>query len=313
MTEQPLLPPVEENPDSVVPASRPPKRDRVPWLYGLGFLALAAAIFYLWQYPTPSTDTAGDASAIQAIGSRLADIDGRLTRLEQRPILDLGKINARMDALDGRAGDQIQLASRVDALSGRIEALSGRNQTGLDATKQQLDALATRVAEVASNAGNLDAVSKRLNRITKLQEASFALAAGRPIGELPDAPEALTRYAHTAPPTDAQLRVRFPRDEQAALAAKQPDEADAPFINRVWDRAQGLITIRRGGDVVVGDPTAIILGRAQAALDAGDIGGAVGAVESLKGQPARAMKDWLLNAKGLLEARSALAEMANQV
>ena len=313
MTEQPLLPPPEELPEPVVAAPKPPNRRLVPWLYGLGFLALAAAIFYLWQYPSTSSDTAGDASAKQAIESRLADIDGRLARLEQRPTLDLGKITARIDALDGRVGNQTQLAARVDALSGRIESLSGRDQTGLDATKQQLDALETRVAQVAANAGSLDAVTKRLNRITKLQEASFALAAGRPIGELPDAPEALMRYAHSAPPTDAQLRLRFPRDEQAALAAKQPDENDAPFINRVWDRAQGLITIRQGDAVVVGNPAAIILSRAQAALDAGDIAGAVSAVESLKGQPARAMENWLVDAKGLLEARSALANMANQV
>jgi hypothetical protein len=326
MTEQPLLPPPDEAPEPVVVVPKPPRRDPVPWLYGLGFIVLAAAIVYLWQYPSTPGEQAADASAMQ---QRLSEIDARLTRLEQRPAPDLDKLTARVDALDGRVVDQAQLAnrlntlegrladqtqlgSRVDALSGRIEALSGRLQTGLDTTKQQLDGLTNRIAAVESNAGSVDTVTKRLNRLAKLQEASFALAAGRPIGDLPDAPEALARYSHAAPPTEAQLRLRFPLAGQAALAAKQPDSSDAPFVDRVWERAQGLITIRRGDDVVVGNPAAVILGRAQAALDAGDIAGAVTAVDALKGPPALAMAGWLTDAKALLSARSALADMADQ-
>ena len=41
--------------------------------------------------------------------------------LEQRAPPDLGKITARIDALDGRVTDQAQLANRLDTLSGRIE------------------------------------------------------------------------------------------------------------------------------------------------------------------------------------------------
>jgi len=312
MTEQPLLPPPDESPEPVVTSPKPPPRDFVPWFYGLGFLVLAAAVFYLWQYPSMPGEPPAEASAIQTVEQRLADVDSRLNRLEQQPAPDLGKITAHVDALDGKIADQAQLASRVDALSGRIESLSGRDQTGLDATKQQLDALTSRVAALESNASSVDAVTVRLNRIAKLQEASFALASGRPLGDLPNAPEALTRFAHAAPPTEARLRLRFPHAEQAALATKQPAEGDAPFIDRVWDRAQGLITIRRGDDVVVGNPSATILSHAQNALDAGDLVGAVDAVQSLKGQPGEAMANWLADAKALLSARSALADMAEQ-
>jgi hypothetical protein len=293
-------------------APHPPKHDFVPWLYGLGFFILAAGIFYLWQYPSTPSESVGNASASHAIEQHLADIDERLTRFEHRPTTDLGKITARVDALDGRIADQTQFASRLDTLSGRIESLSGRDQTGLDATKQQLDALTNRVAAVESNAVSLAAVTKRLNRIARLQEAFFALASGRPIGDLPNAPEALARYAHAAPPTEAQLRLRFPHDEQASLAAKQTGDSDAPFISRVWERAQGLITIRRGDDVVVGDPSAVALNRAGDALDAGDLTGAVAAIETLKGAPGQAMASWLADAKALLSARTALADMANQ-
>jgi len=213
--------------------------------------------------------------------------------------------------LEGRVADQTQLASRLDTLSGRIESLSGRDQAGLDATRQQLDALTTRVKAVESSAGTLDTVNKRLNRIARLQEAGFALASGRPIGDVPDAPAALARYSHAAPPTEAQLRLTFLPAQQAALAAKQAGGDDAPFIDRMWERAQGLVTIRRGNEVVVGNSSATTLNHAQVALDAGDLAGAVAAVETLKGPPGQAMANWLADAKALLNARAALAEMAD--
>jgi hypothetical protein len=312
MTDQTLLSPPDEPSEPIPVAPNPPHRDLVPWLYGLGFVVLAAAIIYLWQYPSVPSETANDAPAIHTVEQRLADIDSRLTRLEQRPTADLGKITARVDALDGRVADQTQVAIRLDTLSGRLDALLHRDQAGLDSSKQQLDALTSRVSAIEANAGNVDVMTKRLNRIARLQEASFALASGQPIGDLPNAPEALTRFAHVAPPTEAQLRLRFPRDEETALAAKQPDDSDAPFIGRVWERAQGLVTIRRGDKIVVGNPAAVALNHARVALDAGDLAGAADAVETLKGQPCQAMANWLADAKALLNARSALAHMADQ-
>lgn len=317
MTEQPLLPPPDEPLEPVVPP-KPRRRDLVPWLYGLGFIILAVAILYIWYYPGAPDNTAADAATIHSLEQRAANIDRRLNQLEQRPVPDLGKITTRLDAidahmnaLDGKIADQTQLASRLDALSGRIESLSGRDQSSLDAIKKQLDTVTGRIAALESNAGSVDAITKRLNRIARIQEASFALASGRPIGVLPDAPEALARYAHVAPPTEAELRLLFPRAAKTALAAQQPDERDAPFIDRVWDRAQGLITIRRGDNIVVGNRSAIILNHGQAALEAGDISGAVDAVETLKGQPAQAMANWLAMAEALLGARAALANMAD--
>ena len=310
MTEQPLLPSPDEAPEPVFQAPKAQRRDLFPWLYGLGFLVLAAAVFYLWQYP--GNEPGPDTVTLQAVEQRLIGLDARLAALEQRPPPDIASLAARLDAIDGRVADQTKLVSRVDTISGRIESLSGRDQTSLDATKQQLDSLAGRISAVAANAGNLDAVTKRLNQLDRLQQASLALAAGRPVGDLPNAPPALARYAHAAPPTEAQLRLRFPRDQQAALAAKQPDLKDAPFVDRVWDRAQGLITVRRGDEIVIGDASATILNQARVALDAGDVTGAVSFIETLKGPPGRAMAGWLADAKALLGARAALADMADQ-
>lgn len=317
MTEQTLLPPTDDAPQPTgpEPVTAPPTRqarDLVPWLYGVGFVILAIAVFSLWQYPSQPREAEADSAALHATTQQLADVDARLSRIEQRPTPDFGKLIARVDALDGRVADQTQLASRLDTLSGRIESLSGRDQTGIDATKQQIDALTSRIAALEANAGAVETVTKHLNRIARLQEASFALGSGRPVGDVPGAPEALARFAHAAPPTETALRLRFARAEQAALAAKQPDGHAAPFIDRVLERAQSLVTIKQGDDVVVGSPVAITLNRAQTALDTGDLNAAVAAVESLTGQPAEAMAAWLGDAKSLLEARSALDQMADK-
>lgn len=311
MTEQTLLPPPDEPHAAKVVPPKAQRRDLVPWLYGLGFLVLTVAILYLWQNPGMPGETATNASALQAIDQHLSALNERLTRLEQRPPVDLGKITSRLDALEGKGADQAQLASRLDTLSGRIESLSGRNQSGLDVNKQQLDALSGRISALESKGAGLDAIAGRLSRIARLQEASFALVSGRPLGDLPNAPEPLAKYSHLPPPTESQLRARFPAAARAALAAKDPDSADAPFMDRVWDKAQGLITIRRGGDVVIGNPTASILGHAQIDLDAGDLAGATDALQALTGPPAQAMAAWLSESKGLLNARAALAEMAD--
>jgi hypothetical protein len=330
MTEQTLPPPPDPPPAASVTAPTRARRSVVPWFYALGFLILAAAIFASWQHPRTSGETTGEASALPELHQRLADIGARLDHLEQqpppdlgkitaridtleqRPSPDLGKLTARVDALDGRVTDQAQLASRLDTLSGRIESLSGHDQTNIDATKDQISALTTRLTALEANAGGLETITRRLTRLARLQEAFFALASGRPVGDLPDAPEALSRYSHAPPPTEADLRLRFPQAEQAALAANQSDERNQPFVGRVWERAQGLITIRRGDEVIVGNSSEVILNRARTALDAGDIVGAVTAVETLSGQPAQAMAKWLADAKALLDARSALAHLAAQ-
>jgi hypothetical protein len=312
MTETPLLPPPDPEPMAPVSPTQESRRGILPWLCGLGFLLLAAAIFYVWQYPNTPSESPDDRLAIQAAAQRLADVDTRLINLERRPSPDINKVTARVDALEGRVTDQTQLAARMDTLSGRLESLSGRDQTGIDLAKQQVGALTARVAALEANATSVEAVTRRLNRLARLQEATLALAAGRAIGDVPDAPEALARYAHAPAPTEADLRLRFPPAERAALSARQPDQNDAPFLDRVWDQAQGLVTIRRGENVVVGNPAAVTLSRAKIAIDAGDLPGAVAAVESLKGAPGQAMSAWLSDAKALLDARTALAQMATK-
>jgi hypothetical protein len=309
MSEQTVLPSPETSPEPNATPPGPTLLERLPVLCAVGFVVLAAAIIYVWQSPTVPAQTTANTQALQTVQQRLADLDARISKLEQRPVPDIGKVTAQADAVDRKldvlgqkVAEQAPLAGRLDTLSTKVESLAARD----------LAAVTAKVTALESNSGNVQAVNTRLTRLTRLQEATFALSFGRPIGDLPGAPGPLARYSRVAPPTQAQLQLRFHDAEQAALAAPPPDETSPSFAERAWDRAQSLVTIRRGNDVVVGNPVAITLHKAQTALDAGDLGDAVAAVETLTGPPAQAMAGWLDDAKGLLEARAALDKLAGQ-
>ena len=330
MSDQTYLPSPDQPDRPAAPLHAPVGRDRLPLLCGLGFLVLAIAILLVWLFPGSPAELQSAVADLHGAQQKLADVDARLSRLEQRPApalasdltkvsSDQAKISSRLEAMEGRVGDPAQLGVRLDALSGRVEALSGRSQSGVDAArqqteavKQQVDALSGRVSTVEKASGTLNGLTDRLNRLSRLQEAGLALSAGKAVGDLPNAPAGLARFAHQAPPTEAQLRLAFPQAQRAALAAEQAGDEKAPFADRVWERAQGLVTVRRGDDLMVGNPSATALSTAKAALDAGDLPGAVAAVNALAGPPRQAMDDWVTQATALINARSALADMAGK-
>jgi hypothetical protein len=328
-TERPLLAEPVATVSPPPPAALPRRPDVLPWLCGVGFLILAAAIFLAWQnarVPPEALAASAQAQAsmqqVQAFSQRVAGLESRIKSLEDRPpqvqpvvqpAPDLTKLNARVEALETRSGDPAQLGARVDVVSGRIEALANRLQVGLDAVNQKVDAIPPRVAPLEKTVDNLNAITARVDRLARIQDAMIALNAGKPVGAVPNAPPALAAYATKPPPTIEHLRLTFPDASKAALAAEQPDLRNAPLADRMWERAQSLVTVKRGGDVVVGNQSATALAAAQTALNAGDLQGAVSDLSGLADAPKQAMAGWLTEAKALLGARAALADLAGHV
>jgi hypothetical protein len=339
MTDTPSLPPPESPEPFIEPVRQDPpprpRRDPVPWLYALGFLVLAGAIAYLWQNPgqptAPATPPPEMADLQQQMQQQIQTLTDRVAKLEQQPQpkpVDLGPLQARVAALEkGQQADlgplmnrvaaleqrpsmDASVPGRVDAMSGRIEALSGRLEKAVSDLTQRIDAQGKQLAAQEHTADKIAALAERNERLARIQAASAALAAGQPLGDVPNAPPALARFAHADPPTEAKLRLAYPKAERAALAASEPDTGDKPFLARVKARAEELVTVRQGDHVIVGGAAAGILARTRAALDAGDLAGAVAAASTLTGAPAEAMQPWLSDAKALLAARDALATMA---
>jgi hypothetical protein len=336
MTDTPALPAPEpeDRPPEPPPPEPRPRRNVVPWFYAFGFLVLAGAIGYLWvntQMPNGAggTGQAAPSDDLQAVNQQLQSIAARLTRVEQRPAAadltarvdalehrpantDTSALAARVAALEQRVNADPQLAARVDALAGRIDALSGKAQSGEADLDRRVDALEARLTAATAAAQQVSALNERAARLARFQAATAALEAGQKLGDLPGAPPALSRYAAANPPTEAELRLAFPAVARAAMAASQPDTAGQPFLNRVWLRAETLVTVRQGDEVVVGDAASGVLARAHTALDAGDLAGAVNTLSALKGKAADAVSNWMDDAKGLLAARAALTSMAEQ-
>jgi len=297
------------------PSGPPPGvSSKLPLLCGIGFVILAGAIWYVWQNPVTPAQIATSAANIRAIDQRLQAVDQRVSRIEQMPAppsaADLGKVSARIDALEGRIGDQTQLGTRIDQASGRVEALSGRTQAALDQIKQQLDAANAKIAALQASTTSVSTAGARIDRLIRLQAASIALANGRPLGVIPDAPPALARYAEKPAPTEAQLRLAFGQVQHDVLAAAKVDNTEKPFLERALGKAEELVSIRRGNEVVIGHSTVAALAQADAAVQAGDFTAALKALGEMDASAQKAAAGWVAQVKSLLDARAALADLA---
>jgi hypothetical protein len=230
---------------------------------------------------------------------------------------DLHPVLARLEALEKREAEHSVDSAKVDALASRVDALSGADSAAqvrgqLDRVEHKQDDVEHRLSDLTAGQTKLADTSDRTTRLAQVAAAAIALSAGRPLGAIADAPPALARFATTAPPTEAGLRLGFSAASQAALKVSLPDTEGKPFLDRVLARLQDfrLITVREGDHVVIGNATAVTIARAQVLLDAGDLDGAVREVASLSGPPAEKMAPWLADADALRAAREALASLA---
>jgi len=338
-------PPPETTTDMEPVADRPPPNDGEPpvladtpsrhrsgsllaWLCGAGFLVLAGAIGSAWWYPRPVASA--DAGAMQDLQQQVQSLKVRLGQperqtagsadlqrltdrvagLEQRPAADVAALESRLSRLEQKTTDTQGLASRMDAFSGRLDALSGRDSGVSTQLAQRLDADEARLSALERSAKQASAEATEAARLARIQAAVMALNTGQPLGDISGAPAAVGRFAAAAPPTEAALRIAFPKAEHAALSASQPNTMGQPFLSQLVTRAESLVTVRRGDHVLIGDSAVGVLARAHTALDAGDLAGAVAAVSALSGPAASAVAKWRADAQSLLDARAGLATMA---
>jgi hypothetical protein len=232
---------------------------------------------------------------VSVLEGEVRTLQQRLAQLEQRPPPspspppDLRPLEARIAALEQRPAAAATAPPDLAPLLDRITALE-RHATQADTT--------------AAAAGN------RADRALRIEAASAALAAGQPLGSLPDAPAALTRFATEKPPTLAEIRLAFPAAARRAADASRPATEGQSMAERVWQRIASLVTVRSGEKVILGAPAGVVLDAARERLDAGDLAGAVTALDALDPGAAQVMADWRARAQSLLDARAALASLA---
>lgn len=291
--------------------------------------------------PLPATDLAPLQARITALEQRpaatpanLAPLSDRIKALEDRKPTDLGPLEAKVDTLEDRKPvDLGPLEAKIKTLEDRkptdlgplqsaLSALQQKESSDvaalsdkLDAAGKQASALGPRLDQMDQQAkqaaASLASVTERAQLLGRVQAAGVALEAGQKLGDIQGAPPALARFAQQAPPTESNLKLSFDAAAQAAERASQPTPgAGQPLLDRMWTRAQQSVTVRQNDRVLVGDPISGVLAQARQRLEAGDLEGAVHALDGLTGPARAAMSDWTGRAQALLDARAAVAAMA---
>jgi hypothetical protein len=259
---------------------------------------------------------------------------GRVERLSER----LEANTARLQNIEAEQTRRLQDAARAQderlraaeqAVAQRVSALEGQAAQRAAALEAQLGqrlaavetALGDRLAAAERSLQRLAALEGRTARLAAVDGLQRALSAGQALGpalsRVEDPPQALARFAQTAPPTEASLRLSFEDAARAARAAsdaatsaRQPDGSRAGVVDSALARLGGLVTVRRGEEVVWGDAAEAELERARRALDAGDLEGSLGYIGKLPPAARAAMDGWTEQARALLAARNALRQIA---
>ena len=257
---------------------------------GIGWLSLSGI-----AEPKPASDprVASLEQALRQDEQQIAALEAKISSLANRPAaapVNTSALEARLAALEQRPAQV--MPDIAGAVAGANADLSAK-VANLDAKLQQ---------EASKEAAHAMLASR-------LQAAGLALDLGQKLGDIPGAPPALSRFANAAPPTETALRQSFSSYAAAAEATSRPSSQDHNFAERMLFKVESLVTIRQGDKVLVGSPAAVTLEAAHGKLDAGDLAGAVAALNPLDDAARAAMAPWLNDAKALLDARAALSSM----
>ena len=277
------------------PSAPPVRRSAGTVLTALGLVLLVIAVGFVW---TQVQDVAGSVTQLDMTTHRLIDGVEKSVGLQTGKVRDT--VTMQLDLVDRRVRkieqDLANPQMRLVPLATRPEPVAPPADADITTIQQRISAVEQRLAAAELKGRQADMA----------QTAARALAAGQPLGAIPNAPPALTRYADSKPPTEAGLRQEFPAlSARAAEASTPATEADT-VAQRMWLHVQSLVTIKDRDKVLVGAPAAMVLGEAQDRLTAGDLAGAVAALAALDPAAAAIMADWTARARALLDARAAL-------
>lgn len=294
--------------------------------------AVSAAVAAALADAQPAIEATARAAAEQEVSRRLAEAgaeadsttelaaalqaqDERINALGQR-LDELASASAGDSPTDaGSASTAVlatgaldELRNKLDGLQADLDELASRPDPEPGASAEDLARIDARIAEAEPR---LDALEARLSGLSAAMQAGEALRSGD-TDALADATQALTdaglddaaRLAADVP-TLAQLQDSYDRAARAALkavrAASPPDSVFSGIGAFLADQTGARSVRPRGGD----DPDAI-QSRAGAAVEAGDIVGALSELDAMPEAGREAMSDWLADANAWVAAQDAL-------
>jgi|GEM_PF-685999 cytoskeletal protein RodZ len=245
------------------------------------------------------------AADTAAIDERMTEIADQLATIEAR----IGDLEARLGASTGTDDEVASLQQRLDRLEAGVQPIAP--------LETRLSALEVAERQTHPQVGRETALVLAVGQVRQALSSSGAygdqLDALRTVvaddAELEALVESLQQHANDGVPTEDALRTRFPAMARDVIRAEQGISGDG-WVARMTNRLTSLVTVRRTGEAAVAaGGSDAVLAEAQAALDAGDLGGAVAAVGHLQGPAAAAARPWLDDATARLDVEAALASL----
>jgi hypothetical protein len=267
----------------VAPPARAARRSVWPYPLLVLILLVAGGEAYLWVR----------LQAEAANATQLAVL--------QTQVADLRALAIRTQPNSGSIATQADLAVKLADVTAQVNAVQG-----------QVAADHGALSTLQSNSVDLTKLTQRIGLLNQLAAARMALDAGQPLGLISNAPPSLSLFATQPPPTEAALRLGFPAAARAAEAASIAGDTKGGAWAHALARLENFVTISAGSHVLIGAPAAAVIDQAGTLLDAGDLAGAVAELDKLSASTQTAMDGWLTQARALLAARAALANMARQ-
>lgn len=195
---------------------------------------------------------------------------------------------ARADAVEKDVGARLdaiarETAAKIEGLSRDLAARSGDDQRALTSSRgAAVIGVAARLRQALEAGGPF---TSSLELLAPLASADPQVAAMR---------DELTKVAPTGVVPVRVLASEFPAVARAVVAA---DLADDSFWQRVLGKLKSIVSIRRVGENTKGMEADAILARAEAAVNAGDLGRAVSEMKQLTGAAAAPAATWVINAE----------------
>ncbi|CAO3449253.1 FIG006581: hypothetical protein [Azospirillum argentinense] len=271
----------------------------------------------------PAAPAEGNAVAAgidqQTLDNAVGQLTARIQQLEERPQAAASAAPAEPDPRIAQLTEQLgQVQQRVDAVGSEAQA-AGQIRQDVDALKQELAAV-NQVVETRR-----DAATAAQTLVLAAGQLRSALAAGQPFqqelqavravasgdAQVTQPLEAVAGYAAKGVPTQPQLTDRFSAMASDIVRADNQGEGN-DWVEQVTGKIATLVTVRRSGGDAVGDGASAVVARAEAALQAGNLGGAVNELAALKGPAAQVAAPWIADAKARLAANEAGQQLTNR-
>ena len=285
----------------------------------------------------------GRLSALERAPEPIVDLsalEDRLVALENRTSADPDALRADIDGLRRELGAEIEtlkalggggsaeseaaraaLAEELAALRAELSALSQMEDSLADLASAQE---ATQAALVASGSGTSGDAALIL-AILQLRSAltgsgAYAqemrllkdLAAREDAAEVADMISPLAPHAESGLPSLADLRASFPETARSIIA-EGAGGAEENIWSGVKRSLSRIVTIRPLEPDAADTSPGSLVAQAEAALEAGDLAGALAALEQLDGRAADAAAGWQQRAAQRQEAQDILTKLGDYV